>query len=33
VVEILTEAHYFEQRFTSARFEPVAWPAHLVWVD
>jgi hypothetical protein len=33
VVEILTEAHFFEQRFTSARFDPVAWPAHLVWVD
>lgn len=33
VVYILTEPHYFEQMFTSRQHKPVAWPAHLVWVD
>jgi hypothetical protein len=33
VVLILTEPHYFEEKFTGRRHRPVAWPAHLVWVD
>ena len=33
VVEILSEAQYYEIRFTGRYAEPVAWPAHLVWVD
>lgn len=33
VVDILTEQHYFQQGLDEGGFEPVAWPAHLVWVD
>jgi hypothetical protein len=33
VVDILSEANYYEARFTHRQAEPVAWPAHLVWVD
>lgn len=33
VVDILSEANYYEKRFTGRQPELVAWPAHLVWVD
>ncbi|MGA8209226.1 MAG: hypothetical protein WB441_05555 [Nocardioidaceae bacterium] len=33
VVDILAEVHYFEQRLGPSSHQPVAWPAHLVWVD
>jgi hypothetical protein len=33
VVEILTEARYFEQRLTGRTLTGAVWPAHLVWVD
>lgn len=33
VVDIVTESHYFEERFAGARVQPVTWPAHLVWID
>jgi hypothetical protein len=33
VVEIVTEAQYFEQRLTGSAAAVVAWPAHLVWID
>ena len=32
-VDILEEVAFFERRFTERRADPVAWPAHLVWVD
>ena len=32
-VDILTEEHYFARRLKSVPHEPVAWPAHLVWVE
>jgi hypothetical protein len=33
VVEILSEAHYFEHLLVGRAVEPVSWPAHLVWID
>lgn len=33
VVDILSEANFYERRFTGRRAEPVIWPAHLVWID
>lgn len=33
VVPVVTELHYFEQRFTVKTYEPAVWPAHLVWLD
>jgi hypothetical protein len=33
VVDILTEPHYFERQLKGKGLEPVAWPAHLVWID
>ena len=33
VVDILTEPHYFEQQLRGIGLQPVAWPAHLVWID
>jgi hypothetical protein len=33
VIDILSEANYYEQQFTGRRAEPISWPAHLVWID
>jgi len=33
VIDILSEANYYEQRFTRCHVELVSWPAHLVWID
>ena len=33
VVDILSEANYYEKRFTGRQAAAVAWPAHLVWID
>jgi hypothetical protein len=33
VVDILSQAGYYEKRFTGRQAKPATWPAHLVWVD
>jgi len=33
VIDILSEANYYEKRFTGRQAAAVAWPAHLVWID
>jgi hypothetical protein len=33
VIDILSEANYYEKRFTGRHAEPVSWPAHLVWIE
>lgn len=33
VIDIVSEANFYEQRFTGRQAKLVSWPAHLVWID